>query len=71
MEMKYCNEWRIICDDYWILKEVNVICRFLGYGLVVVVVYSVYFGRGIGKVKFFIDMFFNILFIFLIYIYLY
>ena len=71
VEMKYRNEWRTICDDHWTLKEANVICRFLGYGSAAVAAHRAYFGRGIGKVKFFTDMFFNILFIFLIYIYIF
>lgn len=48
VEVRLCDSWGIICDDYWILREVNVVCRFLGYGLVVIVVKNVYFGRGIG-----------------------
>lgn len=70
VEMKYRNEWRTICDDHWTLKEANVICRFLGFGSAAVAAHSAYFGRGIGKVKFFTDMFFNILFIFIIYMFI-
>lgn len=51
VEIKYKGFWGIVCDDYWIFKEVNIVCRLLGFGFVVVVMKVVYYGKGVGKVS--------------------
>lgn len=51
VEIRFYDFWGMICDDYWILREVNVVCRFMGFGIVVGVIRVVYFGKGVGKVN--------------------
>lgn len=50
VEIFYEGFWGIVCDDYFDILEVYVICRQLKFGKVLEVCFRVKYGEGIGKI---------------------
>uniref|UniRef100_A0A0L8GWJ9 Neurotrypsin n=1 Tax=Octopus bimaculoides TaxID=37653 RepID=A0A0L8GWJ9_OCTBM len=46
VEIKYLNEWGVVCDDKWDIKDANVVCRMLGYTAAVKAIPFSNFGPG-------------------------
>lgn len=46
------GEWGMVCDDYWDINDVDVVCRMLNYLRVLWVFIKVFFGWGNGKIWF-------------------
>ena len=50
VEVFHSNQWGTVCDDYWSIREANVVCRQLGYPLAVDAPNYAEFGRGTGNI---------------------
>lgn len=50
VEVVVNGEWGTICDDYWDTNDATVVCRQLGYPVVLGVYSSARFGRGSGTI---------------------
>ena len=50
MEVFYNGAWGTVCDDWWGLKDAQVVCRGLGYGDALEATSRSTFGRGSGDI---------------------
>ena len=49
--MFHSGQWGTICDDYWDIRDANVVCRQLGFSRGAVQYYRyAHFGRGTGQI---------------------
>ena len=50
VEVFHDGEWGTVCDDYWDIRDVDVVCRELGYARGVSAPQFGTFGPGLGRV---------------------
>ncbi|EDO38175.1 predicted protein, partial [Nematostella vectensis] len=50
VEVYHNNSWGTVCDDYWDMREANVVCKQLGFASAVVAFSVSMFGQGTGPI---------------------
>ena len=50
VEVFYEGIWGTVCDDYWDIKDANVVCRSLGYGDATHAIGGGIFGMGVDSI---------------------
>ena len=50
VEIWYSNQWNTVCDDFWSIRDANVVCRQLRYGGAVTAHPNAHFGAGSGQI---------------------
>ncbi len=49
MEVYYNSTWGTVCDDYWDIRDSEVVCRQLGFASAVSFEPLGHYGQGLGK----------------------
>ena len=50
VEIFFQDAWGTICDDFWDIKDANVVCRMLGYRMALNATPGSRFGAGSGEI---------------------
>ena len=50
VEVLFEGSWGTVCDDFWDLNDVRVVCRMLGFQIAVRAVTSAGYGQGSGSI---------------------